>query len=316
MPEPRPVEGTAVAAPPILAVDLGQTNLRCALVDHAAKCLRRRSVPTPFDDSLGKALIALAREVRGTTPVQGCVVGVPGRVDYEHGCLDYGRGFPLSWKGCLREDRLSEELSTSVQLANDADLAAVGETYFGSGDPRRRVVYLTVSSGLGAGAVIYGSVLRARVSVLEIGLTLAEPPVPAGEARRTEVLEDLSSNKGLRRLAGAGACAPDFRELIARARAGDASAQSVWDALWRGAGMAAVNLAHLLVPDMIVLGGGVSREGEPFRSAIESAVLEHGPQDLQDHISVRLGALGDDSGLAGAAAWAGAMGHSEGAQEP
>ncbi len=314
--EPPPVPEPHILARPILAVDLGQTNLRCALIDQAAKSLHRRSIPTPFDDSLGEALIALAREVRGPTPVEGCVVGVPGRVDYERGCLDYGRGFPPSWKDYLREDRLSGELSTSVQLANDADLAAVGETYFGSGDRRKRVVYLTVSSGLGAGAVIYGRLLRGRVSVLEIGLTLAEPPVAAGETRRPEVLEDLSSSKGLRKFAGGAGSASDLRELIARARAGDAFAQSVWDGLSRGAGMAAVNLAHLLVPDIIVLGGGISREGEPFRSAVERAVIEHGPQDLPANISVRLAALGDDSGLAGAAAWAGAMGLSEGEKEP
>jgi glucokinase len=211
---------------------------------------------------------------------------------------------------------LSGELSTTVQLANDADLAAVGETYFGSGDRRRRVVYLTVSSGLGAGAVIDGRLLRGRASVLEIGLTLAEPPLAPGGTRRPEVLEDLASSKILKKLAGGAGPAPDLRELMAKARAGQAGARAVWDGLSRGAGMAAVNLAHLLVPDMIVLGGGISREGEPFRSAVEKAVLEHGPQGLPANISVRLAALGDDSGLAGAAAWAGAMGLSEGGGQP
>jgi glucokinase len=301
--------------PPILAVDLGQTNLRCALIDEAGRCLNRRSVPTPFDDSLWEALITLAQQVRGPTPVESCVVGVPGRVDYERGRLEYGRGFPPSWKDYLRADRLGAELSASVQLANDANLAAVGETYFGSGDRRRSVVYLTVSSGLGAGAVVHGHLLRGRTSVLEIGLTLAEPPAPLGEAPQPEVLEDLSSSKGLRKLAGAGT-SPDLRELIARARAGDALAQSVWDGLSRGASMAAVNLAHLLVPDIIVLGGGISREGEPFRLAVEQAVVEHGPQCLPVPISVRLAALGDDSGLAGAAAWADAMELSKGEDHP
>jgi glucokinase len=293
--------------PSILSVDLGQTNLRCALIDQAANCLRRQSVPTPFDDSLGEALIALAQEVRGPMPVTGCVVGVPGRVDYSGGCLEWGRGLPSSWKDYLRVDWLSSKLSTSVQLANDADLAAVGETYFGAGDRRKTVVYLTVSSGLGAGAVMWGRLLRARVSLLEIGLTMAEPPVAPGEARQSELLEDISSGKGLRESAHGLSSPAGLREVVVRARAGDANAQNVWDGLCRAAGMAAANLAHLLVPDIIVLGGGISQVGESFRSSVAEVVREHGPQGLPAPISVRLAALGDNSGLVGAAAWAVAM---------
>jgi predicted NBD/HSP70 family sugar kinase len=293
---------------PILAIDLGATNLRCALVGEGGVLLRRRAIATPFNDTLPSALVQLARDVQGSTEVRGCVAGVPGRVDYQRGGLEWGRGHPASWARYLSNEWLTVQLGTPVRVANDADLAAVGETYFGAGDQSANVVYLTVSTGLGSAAVLRGRLLRTRVSAVEIGLTWTGLPTAVGETEDAHVLEDLASGRGLRdsaRRLGWEAHAP---EIVAMATAGDTDAASLWDGLCRAAGLAAVNLAHVLIPEIIVLGGGISRVGEAFRARVEEAVVAYGPQGLPEPIHVRLAALGDDAGLNGAAAWSRALG--------
>jgi len=298
------VSKQAMAERPILAIDLGATNLRCAVVEPSGLILRRRSVPTPFDDRVGDAIASLAAEVRQGAEVSHCVIGVPGRVDYEREQLEWGGSQPPSWKEILSARRLTESLGVRVELTNDADLAAVGEAYFGAGDPSHDVVYLTISTGVGAGAVLGGRLLRTRVSVLEIGLTSVGTSEAGTDDRfGARVLEDLASGTALREAAARAGVELDTPAILERAESGDPISRAIWKDACSAAALAAVNLAHILVPDIIVLGGGVSQAGEVLRSAVEDAVVTRGPQGLPSPISIRLAALGDNAGLVGAAAW-------------
>ena len=145
------------SGPHVLAVDLGATNLRCAIVDDEGRIVQRAAVVTPFDERVGDAIVRLARDVRGEHAVTAAVIAMPGRVDYERGVLEWGRGHPPSWRDILVAERFERALGVPVQLANDADAAAVGEAAFGAGRGGETVVYLTLSTGLGAGAVHRGA---------------------------------------------------------------------------------------------------------------------------------------------------------------
>jgi predicted NBD/HSP70 family sugar kinase len=254
-------------------------------------------VPTPPAGELAHSLADLARRVRTDTPVDHAVVGVPGRVDYEAGAITWGRGLPPEWLDALREPALSRLLGGPVFLANDADLATLGEACYGAGRGRANVAYLTISSGVGAGAVVGGRLLRSRTKLAEIGLTILGLP---GDGRGEPILlEDLGSGRALEAAGGGRSAA----EIVAAARDGDPGATETWATFTAAVSATAVNIAHLLVPDVIVIGGGVSSAGELLLEPVRDWLRRYGPQELPHSIEVRQAELGDDAALAGAAAW-------------
>lgn len=283
----------------MLAVDLGGTSMRVARTSGDGTLSRRNEVATPRTPDSGP-LLELVHEVLATGPVDSAVVGVPGRVDYGAGVLEYAPNLPPGWAAEITEDRLCASLGLDVALANDADLAAVGEAWFGAGRKHRDVAYLTVSTGVGAGIITGGLLVHGRRSLAEIGHTVIDRrALSSGWA----TVEDLGSGTALGRLAAEAGLEADGQEVDRRRRSGDPDATEVWDDVIAVAALAAVNLAHLFTPELIVVGGGVGLVGEDVLGPMRAQLLEWGPAGLPEPIEVVNAALGDDAALAGAAAW-------------
>ena len=141
----------------VLAADVGGTQMRAALVGPRGDVLLRRIAATPAHADVPGALIDLIRDVgaeRGHGTVSHAVVGLPGGVDYETGRLMWAPHLPEGWPDRLSRDELTAQLGMPAHIANDADLAAVGEAAFGAGTGTADVAYLTISTGIGAGVVL------------------------------------------------------------------------------------------------------------------------------------------------------------------
>jgi glucokinase len=281
----------------ILGVDLGGTSMRCAHVDGSGTVSNRREEPTA-DDVEGFVAFVRASVEPGVTRA---VIGLPGRVDYGNGRLEYAPNLPQSWRPHLRADALAEAIGVPVALANDADLAAVGEAWFGSGRGFGDVAYVTVSTGIGAGVVCGGLLLHGRRSIAEIGHTIVDGAALA--AGRPATVEDLGSGTALERLAADAGIRVDGRELVERVRAGDASAREVLDVVVLAVAVGVVNLVHLFTPEVVVVGGGLGLNGDLILDPVRQLLEARGPRELPAPIEVVNAALGDDPGLAGAGAW-------------
>lgn len=282
-----------------LAVDLGGTNMRVAVVADDGSIIDRDHAPTPHEAETIDAFVDLIVGLRSRHPaVEHAVVAVPGRVDHQAGTLLHAPHLPASWLTQISRDALGAALELPVVLANDADVAAVGEAWFGAGQGHADVVYVTISTGVGAGIIVGGHVVLPHYSGGEIGHTVIDRRAAADGEPAT--FEQLGSGTAIARQArerGLDVGAKDLVALVAT----DERARSVWGDAMFAAGIGFANLVHLVAPTIVIIGGGVGRNGELVLAPVRAAIERFGPKGTPPEVVTA--ALGDDSGLIGAAAW-------------
>jgi len=290
-----------------LSVDLGGTQMRAAVVTPDGGLVERRVRPTPRQDTCPDALLALVGDIVGRIEVEAAVIGLPGRVSHIDGTLEFAPNLPPHWREALREDLLSEHLGVPVAIGNDADLAAVGEVAFGAAIGFQDVVYVTISTGIGAGVVLGGRLLHGRRSLAEAGHTVID--LSAIRAGNVGKAEDRGSGTALGRAGEARGLPADGAELTDLVRQGDPTATEVHEQVVTATAAVVTNLVHLFSPQVVVLGGGMGRDPLTV-GPVRRWLAEHGPKDETDPTLVRTATLGDDAGLLGAARWQAMTGRS------
>jgi glucokinase len=305
----------------IAAVDIGGHNLRGLLADLEGSELTRALAPTRRDartaqenvDAVaGLILRMLAEAGRRLEDLASVSVGVPGVVDALAGKIVLVPNVP-HWDGLRLGEALQAELGkVSVRMDNDVNLAALGEYWRGSGRGCTSLFFMAIGTGIGGGLVIDGRTYSgAHFSAGEIGYFVLAPgqrerrfgdfgwfeSVASGYAldRAGRDLAERSPRTLLRTLV------PDpsrvqSRHVFDAAAAGDREAQLLLDEVFEYLAMAVVNITALVDPEVIVIGGGMSSQGErllaPIRQRSEGYGLTIPP--------LRISALGEDAQLYGA----------------
>jgi glucokinase len=207
---------------------------------------------------------------------------------------------PPAWVAELAEDRLASRLCRRVSVANDADLAAVGETYFGAGINATDVVFVTVSTGIGAGVLLNRRLVRGRRSVAEVGHTIIDRG--AFSHGEPATLEDWASGSSVARLTQIAAVeAHTGEQLEALEESGDDQATAVWMQMVESVTIGIINLAWCYGPDLIIIGGGIGRE-RPLFDPVHERLTGMAPT-IAMKFSLVEEELADDAGLIGGAAW-------------
>jgi predicted NBD/HSP70 family sugar kinase len=277
--------------------------MRAALVDLEGHILVRRSVPTPAEADVPAAftqLIATMAADRSHGTASHAVVGLPGAVDYEAGRFLWAPNLPEQWPDQLSAAGLSAQLGLPVDITNDADLAAVGEAWFGGGANSAAVAYLTISTGIGAGVVNGGRIVRGTRSLAEIGHVVID--WRAWRDGTPCTVEELGSGSGVARQAReAGLGSVGAREVQAGAAAGEPRAVAIWEQAIAACAAGISNLVMSFYPSTVVIGGGMGRQDE-FFGPLRAMVLQR-PGHHPDDLTIVRSTLGDDAGLSGAAAW-------------
>jgi glucokinase len=287
-----------------LAADIGGTHMRVAVIDDNGQVLYREMLATPHHSQVPAALTDLIRSVAG--PRTGgaapshAVVGLPGPVDYRAGKLLWAPHLPAAWPDQLSERQLADNVGLPVCVANDSDLAAVGEAYFGAGRDHRDVAYLTISTGIGVGLVFAGGLVHGDCSLAELGHTVIDRC--AWQANLPATLEELASGSGLTRLAEAAGLGPlDGHAIHALAQTGDLEATLIRDEAIAAAKIGVTNLAMAFAPHIVVVGGGLGLRPDffhPLAAMVERRTPAHLPA-----VYLTVAALDNDAGLVGAARW-------------
>ena len=274
----------------VLVCDLGGTRLRVAVATLGGSIHSKMVIATLTDDP--DALVRTMRHVLAQTRsnVVGAVVGVPGPVDYAQAKPLKLPNLP-EWEGHINSVLLENELGIPVLLANDADLAALGEHRYGAGCGSQDMLYLTSSTGVGAGVILGGRLLHGQLSLGEIGHTIID---------RTShgAVEQLGSGTALSRLAG-----EDAATVGARAIAGDEDAQALFTNVAENFAIGVFNMVHCFSPELVVIGGGMSRAGDLLLDTVRRTLSQCGESCPASRAKVVRAQGDDDVGLLGGIAY-------------
>jgi glucokinase len=253
----------------VLALDLGGSKLALARVDRAGELLAHTRAPTAGIRG-GDDLVAWVRAEVGAWGVDPRALGISagGPLDDEAGIIVSWPRMEMLWGYPLAASlRAAVPSLERVALVNDASAACAGEVLFGAAVGLRRVLYLTISTGIGGGAVVGGRLLRGdRGNAAEFGHTVVKHDGPRCDCGGPGHLEAMASAAGLyHRYVAAGLCEASERGwaglgpwLRERLEGGDERVMPIWDEGLAGLATGIVNLYNCFAPQAIVLGGGLS----------------------------------------------------------
>jgi glucokinase len=286
----------------VVAVDVGGTDIKGALVGGDARPVAERSLPTPVDgartaERVLDAVAGLVEELRGPG-VAAVGLAVPGLVDDRRGVAVWSEN--LFWDDVPFAAEIGARSGLPTVLGHDVRTGALAETRLGAARGLEDVVFLPIGTGIAAGLVLGGRVHVADGYAGEIGHTDAGHDEPCA-CGRSGCLEAIASAAAIARRysARSGHAVTGAADVVRAAAAGDRDAQAVWDEALDALAGALAWIAGVLAPEAVVIGGGLSRAG--------AALLD----PLADRTRARLtfqrmpalvpAALGDRAGCIGAA---------------
>ena len=295
------------------AVDIGGTKIAVGVVDDQGTVLARTECPTDADSGYSHALANIREMLQATAQkvnarISGLGIGSTGPVYPLAGEFGDVNFFP-NWKGENPVKDLAEIFQVKVAMENDADAAALGEAGWGAGRNKKRLIYVTVGTGIGTGFIVDGRLYRGvDHSHPEIGHHLIDPSGPLCLCGFHGCWESLAAGPAMSAWLEKEAPAnyPHRGDLTAKricelAMSGDQWARNAVDreACYLGLGLA--NLVTMFTPDAIVLGGSVMKSSGLFLDRIRSVISESCRLVPFDKTELTLASLGEDANLIGAA---------------
>ncbi|RMD80072.1 MAG: ROK family protein [Lentisphaerae bacterium] len=311
-----------------VSIDLGGTNIKCCIGDASGHILDRRSCPTRSDEGPEAVIRRMADLVNDLTrknrvKAAAAGIGVPGLCDLERGITRFLPNLHTQWRDVPVRKLLEPAIACPIYLLNDVRLATLGELTFGHGKGKSRLsmAFFALGTGVGGGLVLDG---RLRLGPLgaagELGHQIICPDGARCGCGSRGCLETLCSGPAICanaiRLMLSGQAPRLFAicegntskvtcETIAEAaRQGDENIISMIHHTARYLGIAMANVAVMVHPELIVIGGGVSLMGDILlEPAIETMRARVGMLPA-DSIEVLPSKLGDQAGALGGIALA------------
>ena len=290
-----------------IGLDVGDTNLRAAIVDEKGQLLHVTKVETLAHLGPEAVLARVAAAVKalpGWESAKSIGMGIPGGVTRDGQTTVLATNLP-GFDGFFVRDYLSHLLPMPVVMENDANLACLAEAKLGAGQGMYMVVYITISTGIGGGICVNGSLLKGMHGCAgEFGNMSCDPhrkPIyglPPG-AIESEVSGESLTRKAKAKLKLPFAHAGEVYDLAAKGHGG---AIAVIDQAAFDLAVTFANIASVLDPDIFIVGGGCLKSADILLPRLKAAYKEFAHPAVLD-IPIKQAAL-EEPGLIGAALYA------------
>lgn len=303
----------------VIAVDLGGTNLRTAAIDDGGTVLFQTKRATPRNAEraaeIVRAIVESVAECRDNCAdfqINAIAAAVPATVGVARGAIIKAPNLP-ALNDFPMARALENELGVKAFLENDANAAAVGESWLGASKGCVDSIMVTLGTGVGGGIIVDGKILRGRDGTAgEIGHISVEPfGAPCGCGSRG-CLEQYASASAIVRIAKElEACFPNSKlnknsslaahDIYKAGAEGDELALEVFRLTGFYLGVALAGLINVLNPQKIVVGGGASAGWKLFLPHLKRTIDECAYREPARTAQIAIAELGDDAGLIGAA---------------
>ena len=264
----------------VIGIDIGGTKTSVSLGNAQGKILIRTIFPTKgaqFTIGQVKRIIRdyLKKYDKALKKTKGIGISCAGPLDLKRGILIKPPNMP-TWRNVPLKRIFSRSFALPVVVDNDANAAAVAEKTFAAGKKVNNLFYYTVSTGIGGGLIIDGKIYHgASYDAGEIGHSVVLPNGPKCKCGKHGCLEALASGTAIARIARERATKSslilklagkkkdiDAAIVAQAARRGDALAQAIYRQAAFYLGLSVTNVIQIINPEMVVIGGGVSKAGK------------------------------------------------------
>lgn len=309
----------------LIGVDIGGTKIAVAAVSPSGRILARATFATEAEQGFDRALNRLIAAIESvdaqasSTPVQedvipvttgsiaayspGIGIGCAGPVDPHAGLIN--NPYTLTgWDRCDIVQPLASRFAVPVRLENDADAAAVGECWVGAGQGVTPICMLTFGTGVGGATIVSSGIARgAHGEHPELGHLTVEPDGPECYCGFRGCLESIASGTAIGNF-GQQVGIPEAPAVFRAAREGHPAAAEIVHRATRAASVAAWTLFHTILPQRLILGGGMmDTEFETFARPMRERI-QRATQFSPKGVEIVPARLGNDAGIIGAAALA------------
>lgn len=307
-----------------IGIDIGGTSIKGAFVNEKGEILHRFSLKvvkeSPFEKEVKKLTDLLNEEIEKNGfkgKVKGIGIGMPGIMDMDEGMIIESPNLP-EWNGHNLKKFIEEHVGIEVKINNDANVAALGEAKFGSGNKYQNLIMITLGTGVGGGIIIDGKLYDGHLHQgAELGhmvIRLNGKKCGCGRkgcfeayASATALIKDTRMMMSKhpesllfaveKELAGV-----DARNAFIAARRGDKYGKKLVDDYVMYLSEGLINYCNIFRPEAIILSGGVANEGEYLLSRVRNYLeKEHYGMKGSPSVDVIVSSLGYDSGKIGAA---------------
>jgi len=284
----------------VVAVDVGGTEIKSALVDSDFNVIATATAPTPKADKTGvetvKAIAAIVGEFAQQQNIAAVGLVVPGALDEPAGTSRWSGN--LQWNNLPIRDLLHAAINIPVAFSHDVRTAAVAEMRNGAAKGARNAIFIPVGTGIAAALIIDGEICSAEGFAGEIGHIDVNGKYPC-VCGKSGCLEAASSTLAISKAyeAQSGKGGTTTEEIYQLVIAGDTVATNVWNDATSAMARACETLITILAPEVIVFGGGLSNAGEtflkPIRDYLDSTLtFQRKPRLEIAHYGAKAGTIG------------------------
>lgn len=304
-----------------IGIDLGGTNIAVGIVDDNGNIIKKASTPTPSDEPytvIVKRMVELTKQLADDVgisydEIEAIGIGCPGSIDYKNGCVAYSNN--LKMDNAPIRDEFKKYWNIPVVLENDANAAAYGE-YIANNEELKVFVAITLGTGVGGGVIIDGKIFTGfngaggelgHITLVHNGLpcTCGKKGCWESYASATALIKQTKS--GIEKYPDsimakiAKETGVNGRTAFDAAKKGDEAGQKIVDQYLEYVADGILSMVNVFQPNKIVIGGGISNEGEYILKPIREFIKKFDYNKLFDRVEIDTAKLKNDAGIVGAA---------------